>query len=446
MDKLFGTDGIRAVAGTFPLDYNSVYALGRGLVRLLQKEGLSPFILIGRDTRESGIWLEEALLQGIADEGGSAESAGVIPTSAISLLTKDESFSAGVVISASHNPYEHNGLKIFSGKGIKIPSTWEKYLEGYMQKFSGKGLPRNIFSPNSSRFTQNYLNFLKSRFSPAQPIKHMKIVCDCANGSSSNYSARLFSELGFEVISICNNPDGKNINHLCGSLHPQKLVQTVLENKADLGIAYDGDADRAIWVDETGKILNGDHTLYILSGYLKETKRLKSDFIVATVMSNLGLETALKEKDLKLLRTQVGDKFVLEAMLEIGANLGGERSGHTILLDECPTGDGLLTSLKILEAMLYYNSPLSQLVNSYLEYPQLLTNIKAQRRVDLQSIPEFRKVFQEITGKLGNNGRLHIRFSGTEPVVRIMIEGQDLNEITNYAELMKTTLEKYLDS
>lgn len=445
-NKLFGTDGIRAVAGTSPLDYNSVYSLGRGLVNLLRKEGLPPLILIGRDTRESGIWLEQALLQGIMDEEGTAESAGIIPTSAISLLTKEESFSAGVVISASHNPYEDNGIKIFSSQGLKIHSSWEKYLEEYMRNLSVKCRPKNFQSPFSPNFAKKYMNFLLNKYSPPSIQKQMKIVCDCANGSSSYFSADLFTRLGFKVISICNTPNGKNINYRCGSLNPQLLVDTVLEYKADLGIAYDGDADRAIWVDETGNILNGDHTLFILSGYLKETNRLKSDSIVATVMSNLGLETALRDKGLKLLRTKVGDKFVLEKMMETGTNLGGERSGHTILLDECPTGDGLLTSLKILEAIHYYDAPLSQLINNYKEYPQVLMNVKTKKRIELQNIPELRKVFQEITEKLGENGRLNIRFSGTEPVVRIMVEGKNLNEITAHAHNIKTILEKYLNS
>lgn len=446
MEKLFGTDGIRAVAGQSPLDYSSVYALGKALISLLEKEDLKPRVIIGRDTRESGEWLEQALFQGINEGQGEAVSVGIIPTSAVSFLAKKYSFSAGIVISASHNSYQDNGIKIFSSQGMKISDAWESKLEKAIIEAPSNVKRENTRITPQSSLGQDYVDFLKSRFSHVNLKRKIKVVLDCSNGASSLFASQVFLGLGSEVIAMGNTPDGKNINANCGSLFPQNLARKVVESKADIGVAYDGDADRAIWVDEKGRILNGDHTLFVLSRFMKEKGHLKSDYVIATTMSNMGLEKALEKLDLKLLRTQVGDKYVLEEMMKLKANLGGEQSGHTIFLDDCPTGDGILTSLKMLEVMAAYNLPLSKLVEDLEEYPQILLNVPVRKKTDFDQFPEIIDTKEEIEKRLGDSGRLNVRYSGTEPVARVMIEGQDKGEIEDYASQIASVISRYLGS
>jgi len=442
--ELFGTDGIRAVAGDYPLDYSSVYTLGKALIFLLQKKGLEPKVLIGKDTRESGAWLEEALFKGIKDGKGEAVSAGIIPTSAISLLTKQYSFSAGIVISASHNPYYDNGLKVFSSQGIKISDEWEKKLEKIILTTKEDVKREKTQIKPASSFLQDYIEFLESQFSQVKLQKKIKVVLDCSNGASFSIAPHVLSDLGFEVIVLFNSPDGKNINENCGSLSPQNLAKKVVETKADIGIAYDGDADRAIWVDERGKILNGDHTLFVLSQFMREKGRLRSNNIVATTMSNMGLEKAFERLGLRLVRTRVGDKYVLEQMIKIKANFGGEQSGHTIFLDDCPTGDGILTSIKMVEAMAERNLPLSKLVEGFEEFPQVLRNVRVRKKIDFNQFPEIIKTMEEIKNHIGDTGRLEVRYSGTEPLARIMVEGQDKSLVEKYSLQMADSIAKYL--
>jgi len=444
MEKLFGTDGIRAVAGQSPLNYSTVYNLGKALASLLREEGLERRVIIGRDTRASGEWLEQALFQGINDCQGEAVSVGIIPTSAVSFLIKKFSFSAGIVISASHNPYQDNGIKIFSSQGIKISDAWERELEKAIAKASENIKREKIKIAPQSFLSQDYMDFLKSRFSHVNLKRKIKVVLDCANGASSFFAFQVLSDLGFEVIALSNSPDGKNINAHCGSLYPQNLARKVVESKADIGVAYDGDADRTIWVDEKGRILNGDHTLFVLSRFMKEKGRLRSDYVVATTMSNMGLEKALKKLDLKLFRTQVGDKYVLEQMMKLKANLGGEQSGHTIFLDDFPTGDGILTSLKMLEVMAEHNLPLSRLVEDFEEFPQVLVSVPVTKKPDFNQFPEIINTMEEVKKRLGDSGRLNVRYSGTEPVARIMIEAQDRGEIEDCARRMANVISKYL--
>ncbi len=444
MAKLFGTDGIRAVAGEYPLDYSSVYTLGSALVRLLRGEGYAPQILIGRDTRESGEWLEQALFHGIRDAGGEPVSAGVIPTSAVSYLTMDYSISAGVMISASHNPYHDNGIKIFSSQGMKIHEEWENRLEEAIRASQKKIDPIEIPIIPALSLRKVYKDFLTSRFAPSPHFQGKKVVVDCSNGSGSVLALEILQELGFDAHAIGASPDGKNINAGCGSLYPENLSRTVLELNADIGIAYDGDADRALWVDETGRILNGDHTLYVLSRYMQENSALHSKTVVATIMSNIGLEAALQDMGLELYRSQVGDKYVLEDMLKLGSNLGGEQSGHTILLDHCPTGDGILTSLKMLEALVHSGSSFSELVAGFREYPQVLQNVRVHKKEDLSLFPEITQAMDAVTAQLGGSGRLNVRYSGTEPVARIMVEGPDQKEIELYAHKIAEALKRNL--
>lgn len=444
MKKLFGTDGIRAEAGKFPLDYSSVCNLGRSLISLIQEEGFSPKVLIGRDTRESGEWLEQALFQGIKEAQGEPVSVGIIPTSAISFLTKKHSFSAGIVISASHNSYEDNGIKIFSSQGVKISDEWEGKLEEAILS-SGKDIQREKYKiePIPS-LGEEYSHFLQNLFPQELLKRKIKIIIDCSNGASSFLAPRIFSDLGFDVTTLASSPSGKNINKECGSLHPENLAKEVLERKAEIGIAFDGDADRALWVDEKGRMLDGDHTLFVLSKFLKERDRLKSDNVVATTMSNLGLEKALQALNLKLSRTQVGDKYVLEQMIKLNANLGGEQSGHTIFLDDMSTGDGILTSIKMLEAMVTYDAPLSELIEDFTQFPQILWNVRVSKKEDFSLFPEIINTIEEIKHQLEHSGRMNVRYSGTEPVARIMIEGQNKKEIEKQAQKIADVIAKHL--
>ncbi len=440
MEKLFGTDGLRAVAGQFPLDYPSTFTLGKSLISLLQEEGLEPKVIIGRDTRESGEWIEKALFLGIKNAKGEALSAGIIPTSALSFLTKKYHFSAGIVISASHNPYQDNGIKIFSSQGLKISEEWEERLEKAILSTPKKIKRKKIQIDHELSFSEIYMDFLKSKFSNVRLVKKIKIVLDCSNGASSVIAPQVFKDLGFEVEVQSNSPNGKNINDRCGSLYPQSLARKVVESRADIGIAYDGDADRAIWVDERGNILNGDHTLFVQSRFMKEKGCLRKNTVVATTMSNLGLEKALQKMGIELVRTQVGDKYVLEKMIEINSNLGGEQSGHTIFLDDCPTGDGILTSLKMLEVMTACNEPLSFLVRDFKEFPQVFVNVPVARKIDFSEFPEILKAVEEITNRLRGEGRLNLRYSGTEPLARVMIEGKDISEIESYARRLSEVI------
>jgi len=440
MEKLFGTDGLRAVAGQFPLDYPSTFTLGKSLISLLKEEGLEPKVIIGRDTRESGEWIEKALFLGIKNAKGEALSAGIIPTSALSFLTKKYHFSAGIVISASHNPYQDNGIKIFSSQGLKISEEWEERLEKAILSTPKKIKRKKIQIDHEPSFSEIYMDFLKSKFSNVRLVKKIKIVLDCSNGASSVIAPQVFKDLGFGVEVLSNSPNGKNINDRCGSLYPQSLARKVVESRADIGIAYDGDADRAIWVDERGNILNGDHTLFVQSRFMKEKGCLRKNTVVATTMSNLGLEKALQKMGIELVRTQVGDKYVLEKMIEINSNLGGEQSGHTIFLDDCPTGDGILTSLKMLEVMTACNEPLSFLVRDFKEFPQVFVNVPVARKIDFSEFPEILKAVEEITNRLRGEGRLNLRYSGTEPLARVMIEGKDISEIESYARRLSEVI------
>ena len=444
MKRLFGTDGIRAVAGRYPLDRTTIIGLAGALVELLQGKGLEPSILTGRDTRESGPWIEELLFQGIEAGGGKAVSAGIIPTSAVSFLTRKHGFSAGIVISASHNPYRDNGIKIFSREGLKISDEWEADLEKTLADRpdkTGKTKPR--VAPRED-LAEDYQEFLKGQLKHTARKKDLTVVVDCSNGASSAIAPLVFFSLGFKAIPIFNNPDGKNINRRCGSLHPESLARLVVDARADLGIAYDGDADRALWVEAGGKILNGDHTLFVQSRFLREQSALKAGTVVATTMSNVGLEIALRDLGIGFVRTRVGDKYVLEKMLEIGANLGGERSGHTIFLDDCPTGDGILTSLKMVEVMLSSGASLAELAAGLNEFPQVLRNVRVREKADFKQFPEIIRIMEEIKAELAEAGRLDVRYSGTEPLARVMVEGEDREKIEGLASRMIAAIAKYL--
>jgi phosphoglucosamine mutase len=446
MKKLFGTDGVRSVAGQYPLDPPTVRVLGRALVGLLKEEGLEPRVLVGRDTRESGPWIERFLAAGIKAGKGEMVCAGVIPTSAVSFLATKHRYAAGIMISASHNPYRDNGIKVFSSKGIKISDEWEMRLEkAILERKDGKASPGEgkTVRPQPG-LADEYKDFLISQLGNARIPEGLTVVLDCSNGASSVIAPTVFFRLGFRVLPIFNVPDGRNINRRCGSLHPHNLARHVVASRADLGVAFDGDADRAVWVDERGRILSGDHTLFVQAGFMKERGRLKSGSVVATTMSNMGLEKGLRDAGIELVRTRVGDKYVLEMMMKVGANLGGEQSGHTIFLDDCPTGDGILTSLKMLEAMLAKQVSFSRLTEGLKEFPQVLHNVRVREKVAFDEFPEIIEAMEEIRKGLEGGGRLDVRYSGTEPLARVMIEGEDLARIEGLAARMTSVIKKHL--
>ena len=442
--KLFGTDGIRAVAGAFPLDPPTISRLGQALVGLLERKGLGTKVLIGRDTRESGPWMERALARGVRAAGGETVSAGVIPTSAVSYLTKTHGFSAGAVISASHNPFRDNGIKVFSPLGIKIPDEWELELEADVLGGRGRLPGHDLDVAVNPGLAGDYTDYLVSRVRLTGPPSGLKVVVDCANGASSALAPRVLRGLGFEVEALHAAPDGTNINLDCGSLHPERLAARVRETGAAMGIAYDGDADRALWVDGSGRLLNGDHTLFVQALHMKETGRLLTSDVVATTMSNMGLEAALEKSGLGLVRTKVGDKYVHEEMVARGANLGGEQSGHTIFLDDFPTGDGILTSLRMLEVMVKRSATLASLVEDMAEFPQTLVNVRVTRKPDFAEFPEITAAVEETRARLGREGRLDLRYSGTEPLARVMVEARDRALVEACAKRLADAIRKHL--
>lgn len=430
MKRLFGTDGMRGVAGRYPLDAATIVKLGRALVELLRSESLPPEVLVGRDTRESGEWIEAAFRRGITEAGGTAHGTGVIPTSGVAYLTMSGDFSAGAVVSASHNPYRDNGIKIFSHRGFKIPDEWEERLETtLLDQEAATGPSDESAPPAEPRLIALYEAFLAGRPKGLRRAGPLKIVLDCANGAASRIAPEVFREAGCAVAAVHAEPDGRNINAGCGALHPRSLADAVVRERADLGIAFDGDADRALWADAGGRLLNGDHTLFGLARFMSGRGSLKSGVVVATTMSNLGLEKALAGLGLRLERTRVGDKYVLERMIELGSNLGGERSGHTILLDDCPTGDGILTGLRILEAMAATGATLAGLVEGLVEFPQILLAIRVASKPDLESLPEVSRAIAGVRQAVAGRGRLDVRYSGTEPLARVMLEGETQAEV-----------------
>ena len=442
--KLFGTDGVRGAAGIYPLDPPTISRLGQALVGLLEKKGLGARLLIGRDTRESGPWMERALARGVRVAGGEAVSAGVIPTSAVSYLTKTHGFSAGAVISASHNPFEDNGIKVFSPQGIKIPDAWELEIEADVLSGRGRLPGHEADVAIDPRLAGDYVDYLAGLVPGLKAPGDIRVVVDCANGASSVLGPRLLGRLGFAVEALHAAPDGRNINTGCGSLHPESLAARVRETGASIGIAFDGDADRALWVDGDGRLLSGDHTLFVQAVHMRETGKLRSKDIVATTMSNMGLERALEERGLGLVRAKVGDKYVHEEMVARGANLGGEQSGHTIFLDDLPTGDGLLTALRMLEVLTERGGTLASLVEGMAEFPQTLVNVRVRKKPDFSEYPEIVAAVEVTKATLGRDGRIDLRYSGTEPLARVMVEARDRAAVDSCATLVAAAVRKHL--
>ena len=434
--KLFGTDGIRGKAGHAPLEPETVARVGGALVKTMIANDPSHRLryVIGRDTRESGTWIEEQLARGLTAGGGSVVSAGVVPTPAIAYLARTEGFDAGIVISASHNPYEDNGIKIFGGAGTKLTEQLESSVEASVAdpSWSVPQQPGRI-EHHDSDLADHYRVHLLEIMKTAGPLAGSKIVVDCANGATTPIAPALFKQLGFDVETIGVSPNGRNINLECGSTHLDGLARAVVAKKARLGVAFDGDGDRALFVDHTGKIVDGDAVLLMSALHLKDRGRLPGPAVVATVMSNIGLEIALRDRGITLIRTAVGDKYVMEQMVKSGYVLGGEQSGHVIFSDHLFTGDGLATALNVLRIMADTGKELSELAGQLVTYPQVLVNVRVKQRTDLSTVPAIASAMKKVEQDLAGNGRLLVRYSGTEPLLRIMLEGKDDGEIKLWA-------------
>jgi phosphoglucosamine mutase len=445
MSRLFGTDGVRGKAGEHPLDHETVARLGAALVRAM-RHGSTPLrFIVGRDTRESGEWIEQELARGIRSEGAQLTSAGVIPTPAVAYVAREMDFDAGIVISASHNPFEDNGIKVFSGKGEKFTEALEQQVEAIVADASWTVNGQPLEPVNRTDVVDAYIAHAKLALPDPQRLGGMRIAVDTANGATTTVAVRLFRELGFDVLPLGARPDGRNINLDCGSTHPELLAMTVREKGCRMGVAFDGDGDRAIFVDSTGRIVDGDAVLLMCARQMKAHGRLKGNAVVATVMSNIGLELALRESAIELVRTSVGDKYVMEEMLRRDLSIGGEQSGHIIFSDHLFTGDGIATALNVLRVMADSGRELSDLAGELVSYPQTLLNVRVRQKKDLSTVPAVVDAMTSVERTLDGNGRLLVRYSGTEPLLRIMIEGKDQQEIQALAASIADVVKRELD-
>ena len=433
MGKLFGTDGIRGVANRYPMDAPMAFSVGQAVTYVLKKEKHRTRIIIGKDTRISGYMLESALLAGIASMGGNPYLVGVLPTPGIAFITESMRADAGIVISASHNPYQDNGIKIFGGRGFKLSDEQEEVIENLVLdgKLADKVPPvdRMGKAERIDDVLGRYIVFLKKTFPRELSMEGMKIVIDAANGATYRVAPECFTELGADVDVIHNTPNGININDNCGSQHTQDLRKRVVEKGAAIGLAFDGDGDRLIAVDEKGREITGDQILIICGKMLKEKGLLKNDLLVSTVMSNLGLTVACKKYGFRQHASKVGDRYVLEDMQRLGSILGGEESGHVIFLDHHTTGDGILSAIQLIAAMLESGKPLSELAQLMDIFPQKLINIDVKSKPDISTLPIVVEAIRDVESALGDQGRVLVRYSGTQNMCRVMVEGPT-DEIT----------------
>jgi phosphoglucosamine mutase len=442
--QLFGTDGVRGTAGHFPLDAATVRRIGAALVRALPHGTESPRLLIGRDTRESGGWIEAELAHGAAGEGASVTSAGVVPTPAVAYLTRTGSYDAGVVISASHNPFEDNGIKVFSGRGEKFTEKVEHEVEAIVADPSWQARSGAAVPLPTAALVAPYLDHLRAVVEDRSMLGGIRLAIDCANGATTTVAPDLFRSLGFTLVVIGDHPDGRNINLRCGSTHPERLVQVVVEKQCAMGVAFDGDGDRAIFVDDAGNIVNGDAVLLMCARRLHREGRLKGNAIVATVMSNIGLQIALAETGIGVVRCPVGDKYVMEEMLTRGLSLGGEQSGHIIFSDYLFTGDGLCTALNVLRTVAVSGRTLAELAKDLVAYPQILINVRVREKVDLSTVPAIAEAVARVEQRLDGQGRLVVRYSGTEPLLRVMLEGPTEHEVRTWAQEIADVVKREL--
>jgi phosphoglucosamine mutase len=437
MRKLFGTDGIRAVAGEAPLDPPTIFATGLALASSLKRLYPQPRVLLGADTRESSSWISGVISAGLCRGGAEVLNAGVITTPGVAYLARKHQLAAGVVISASHNPWQDNGIKVFGGDGYKLPDATEMAIEGEifrrLEDSPPPGLKGLTAPPASKEFREEYEVFLRNVV-PQLNLNGKKIVIDCANGAAAVIASELFTSLGGEIHLTHVTPNGRNINENCGALHPEVVARETKALGADLGITFDGDADRALFADAHGRVVNGDGVMLVAARDMQAKGELDGDLVVATTMSNMGLEAALRSSGIRMLRAPVGDKYVLEMMQKNQARLGGEQSGHILFLRRSTTGDGLLTALVLLDTLARSGKPLHELLSDLRVFPQVIVNVRVREKRPLDQIPAVVESIQQAETDLHGNGRVVVRYSGTEALARVMIEAESEQQMREHAE------------
>ena len=437
--QYFGTDGIRGLPGTPPLDDATLHAVGRAVGIYLRTEHNDAHALIGTDTRESGPHITSILASGLRQAGVDVTSAGVLTTPGVAYLVRQNDFHAGVVISASHNPFQDNGVKLFSHSGMKFPDSVEEEIEAKIPSFLPEAAIGSYVPEEDASLHTEYLEFLRSRVLEGAKLKGMRVVLDCANGAAYRLGPELFDSLGCDVVTMGVDPNGRNINDECGSLHLEKLQHRVPAEKAALGVAFDGDADRALFVSASGKIVNGDGILLAAARFLKKAGKLPGNRVVATSMSNLGLERVLARERIDLARTNVGDRYVLEEMLKSGNALGGEQSGHIIFLEDSPAGDGLLTAVKV-ASLVALDGSLEKLIEGLKDYPQTIVNVRVKNKPPLDSVMEVASALRRAEVSLGETGRIVLRYSGTEPLVRVMVEAEQAADVEKFSQSIASAI------
>ena len=444
--KLFGTDGIRGVAGEFPLDGSTVFAIGRALGHHLSRKGRRPRVVIGQDTRESSGWIADAVAAGLLSWMTEVSSAGVITTPGIAYLTREIGFDAGVVISASHNPWTDNGIKVFGGDGYKLSDEIELSIEHEIFRLledagPAEARPQALPTlPGDHDLRERYETWLKARVTT--PKIKGKVVIDCANGAASTCAPELFAMLGIDVEFIHHDPNGKNINDHCGALYPQVVAEEVTKRKAALGVTFDGDADRVLFADRHGNVVNGDAVMLMAARDLQSRNELDAATVVATTMSNMGLEAAFKRSNIRMLRAPVGDKYVLDEMRKTSAVLGGEQSGHIIFSRLATTGDGLLTALIVLDILSRTGKTIDELVSDLKVFPQAIKNVRVREKKPLEQIESVKAVIQQAEQELGGSGRVVVRYSGTEPLARVMIEAESREQMQKHVEAIAEAIHR----
>jgi phosphoglucosamine mutase len=450
--QLFGTDGIRGVAGEYPLNPATVFAIGRALGARLQRNDANSQVVFGQDTRESSAWIAETLVRGLQESGVGFASAGVLTTPGVAYLTHTHGFAAGIVVSASHNPWQDNGIKLFGPDGMKLADAIEHEIEAeifaHISELAGEhGEPTKDSSdviPGDPKLREDYIDWLLTNIDTSA-VKGMRVLIDCANGAATSAAPELFRRCGIEAEYLHVHPDGRNINNGCGALHPEHVGKYVAEAKGhyELGITFDGDADRALFSDSQGRVVNGDAVMLLAARDMKQRGLLSQNTVVATTMSNMGLEKALAQSGVRMLRANVGDKYVLEQMLSTGAKLGGEQSGHILFMDgESTTGDGMLTALRVLDVIARSRKPLHELVSDLKEFPQLIRNVKVREKLPMEQLPGVTAAIGAAEAELDGNGRVVVRYSGTERLARVMIEAESEALMKKHVAAIAEALEK----
>jgi phosphoglucosamine mutase len=444
--KIFGTDGVRGRANLAPMTVETALALGRAAGMIFRTRQGKHRVVIGKDTRLSCYMFENALISGLCSMGVDTLVLGPFPTPGVAFITRAYRADAGIVISASHNPYYDNGIKFFSSEGFKLPDSWEREMEALVASSNFESaLPRDDELGRNTKVNDadgRYIEFVKATFPRKLSLKNMRIVLDCANGAAYKVAPLVFRELDAQVFVYGNTPNGLNINDKCGSLHPEVIQKAVLDHGADVGIALDGDADRLILVDEKGRVLDGDTILAICAQDMQKKGNLRHNRVVSTIMANLGFLKLMEHLGIEVIKAQVGDRYVIQEMIKYDANLGGEQSGHLIFPDHNPTGDALICALQVLQIMIENQSKLSKLAEVFKHYPQACVNVKVRAKPPLETLPKIQKDIEEAEKALGESGRVLVRYSGTEPIVRVMVEGEDLQQVSKLARNLAEILEQ----